>query len=173
MITAEMRAHLMAARDAVFRAGDGHANVNLELVAAYIDHALEALCPHVPATWQPRIDADGRRLTTCYACGMSWYHHEHFEQDVTRVVAGQQAAYMASLELRLRTRARDHGFAYVIAEEGDRLTAHDLYQPGHTTHRFSTPSEHRSDAFLEARALEAEMENEGAPVRKPSFGFSF
>lgn len=167
MITPEMRAHLMAARDAVYRAGDGHANVNLELVAAHIDHALKALCPHLPLTWQTRLDADGRSLTTCYACGMSWYNHETFDQNVPFVVARQQAAYMASLELRLLTRARDHGFAYVIASEGDRLTSNGLYQPGHTVHRFSTPTEDRSDACLEARAREADLEPEGATAPKP------
>jgi hypothetical protein len=172
MITTEMRGHLMAARDQAFRAGDGHGNVNLELVAAHLDHALEALCPHLPVTWKTQLDEHGRSLTTCYACGMSWYNHERFDQNVPYVLARQQAAYMASLELRLLTRTRDHGFAYVIPSEGDRLTANNLYQPGHTTHRFSTPTEDRSDAALEAPAHEADVENEGAPSRNPLVGFS-
>ena len=172
MITTEMRAHLMAARDAVFRSGDGHANVNLELVAAHIDHALKALCPHLPVTWASRLDAHGRSLTTCYACGMSWYEHESFDQQVPYVAARQQEAYMASLELRLRTRKRDHGFAYVIPSEGERLIANDLYQPGHTIHRFSTPAEDRSDDAQETIAREADFENEGAPARNPVAGMS-
>lgn len=172
MITTEMRAHLMAARDTVFHAGDGHANVDLELVAAHIDHALKALCPHLPATWKTDSDEHGRSLTTCYACGMSWYNHESYDQHVPYVAARQQAAYMASLELRLLTRTRDHGFAYVIPSEADRLIANDLYQPGHTIHRFSTLTENRSDDAQETLAREADLENEGPPARERSVGFS-
>lgn len=172
MITTETRAHLMSARDDVFRAGDGHANIDLELVAAHIDHALKALCPHLPATWNSRVDEDGRSLTTCYACGMSWYEHDSFDQNVPYVAARQQAAYMASLELRLHTRKRDHGYAYVIPSEGERLIANDLYQPGHTLHRFSTPTEDRSDAAQEALARSADLEHEGPAAGKPFLGFS-
>jgi hypothetical protein len=82
MITTEMRAQLMGARDAVFRAGDGHANVKLELGAAHIDHALKVLCPHLPATWKTDLDEYGRSLTTCHACSMSWYNHENYDQHV-------------------------------------------------------------------------------------------
>lgn len=164
MITPEMRAHLMAARDALFRAGDGHANLNLETAAAHIDHALEAMCPHLPATWRTRADEHGRSFTTCYACGMSWYIHESSQQMMPYVVARQQASYMASLELRLRTRVRDHGFAYVIPSEGERLIANDLYQPGHTSHRFSTLNEDRSDATLAAQARDPDVEIDGAPA---------
>jgi hypothetical protein len=79
---------------------------------------------------------------------------------------------MASLEQRLLVRTRDHGFAYVIPSEGDRLIANDLYQPGHTIHRFSTSTDDRSDDALEALAREADFENEGAPPRRPAGGFS-
>ena len=170
MITTEMRVHLMAARDAVFRAGDGHANLDLELVAAHIDHALKALCPHLSVTWRTRLDEQGRTLTTCYACGMSWYEHEKYDQDLPDVATRQQAAYMASLELRLLTRARDHGYAYVIPSEGERLVASNLYQPGHTIHRFSTPDEDRSDAAQEALARDAYGDNAGPSVGASALG---
>jgi hypothetical protein len=159
MITKETRAHLMAARDDVSRAGDGHPNLDLALAAAHIDRALEALCPHLPVTRKTGPDERGRSLTTCYACGMSWYNHERTDQPEPHAAERQQAAYMASLEVRLISRARDHGFAYVTTLEGDRLRANELYQPGHTIHRFSTPSEDRSDAAI---ALQASLGKERA-----------
>lgn len=172
MISTDTREHLMAARDDVFRAGDGHPNLDLQLVAAHIDHALKALCPHLPVTWNTRFDEHGRSLTTCYACGMYWYDHDSDEEPAPYVEARQQAAYMASLELRLRTRARDHGFAYVIPSEGERLIANDLYQPGHTVHRFSTVTEDRSDAALGANAPNADPRSDGPDAGTPIVGFS-
>lgn len=166
MITTETRAHLMAARDDVFRAGDGHPSMDLARVAAHIDHALKALCPHLPVTWQTRPDEHGRNLTTCYACRMSWYTHEGDPPHVPYGVSRERAVYMASLEERLKARARDHGFAYVTPLEGKRLHANGQYQPGHTIHRFSTSSEDQSDITQEALAQEANFENEGGPARR-------
>lgn len=166
MITIETRARLMAARDDVFRAGDGHPSMDLARVAAHIDHALQALCPHLPVTWQTRPDEHGRSLTTCYACGMFWYNHEGDPPHVPYGVSRERAVYMASLEKRLEARTMEHGFAYVTPLEGKRLRANGQYQPGHTIHRFSTSSEDQSDMTQEALAQESDFENEGAPARK-------
>lgn len=156
MITAETRAHLMAARDDIYRPGDGHPNLNLTLVADYIDRALRGLCPHLPSTWKTRTGEYGGLLTTCYACGMSWYDHEADPPQIPYDVAHQNAFYMASLRKRLETRRVARGFAYVIPREAERLEAAGLYQPGHTVYRFSTESEDRSDAALEQLEIEAE-----------------
>lgn len=160
MITMETRAHLMAARDDVYRPGDGHPNVDLALTAAYIDHALRSLCPHLPGTWKTRTDEYGRVATTCFACGMFWYDHENDPPQVSYTVAQQHAGYMALLQKRLDTRRATHGFAYVTPSEAERLESYGLYQPGHTIHRFSIEAEDRSDAALEERERLAELESE-------------
>lgn len=166
MITTATRAYLMAARDDVFRAGDGHANVDLALVAVHIVRALRSLCPHLPVTWKTQPDENGRSLTICYACGMSWYNHELDIQEAKDTAARQQAAYMSSLEKRIQDWTLAHGFAYVTSLEGERLRAYGLHQPGHTIHRFSTSSEDRSDATQGTLIGEAVFEDEGAPARK-------
>lgn len=167
MITTGTRAYLMAARDDVFRAGDGHPNIDLALVASHIDRAIRALCPHLPVTWKTGADEHGRSLTTCFACGMFWYNHEIEAQEAKETAARQKAAYMSSLETRLQARALSHGFAYVTSLEGERLRAWGLHQPGHTIYRFSTSSEDLSDATQATSVEEADFENEGAPARQP------
>lgn len=159
------RVHLMAARDDVLRVGDGHAGERFAFVTAHIDRAPKGQFPHRPATWERRRDENGRRITACEACGTSWYAPEWSAQQVPYGVARQHAAYMASLELRLQARTVEHGFAYVTSLEGERLAANELFQPGHTVHRFSTWSEDRSDTTAEDLAQEADFENEGAPPR--------
>lgn len=179
MITKETRAHLMAARDDVSRIGDSHPNVDLAAVAAHIDRALRALCPHLPVTWKTRPDEHGAIVTTCYSCGMSWYTHEDGPPPVPKAVTGQREAYMASLEKRLDARMVTHGYAYVTPLEGEHLQANGQYQPGHTIHRFSTPTEDRSDASQAGSrsdtrrddlAREASFENEGGATRSATDG---
>lgn len=165
MITMETRAHLMAARDDVSRVGDSHPNVDLAAVAAHIDRALRALCPHLPVTWQTRPDEHGRGLTTCYSCGMSWYNHDTDAVPGPETVTRQRAAYMASLEKRLDARTVAHGHAYVTPLEGKHLHANGQYQPGHTLHRFSTAADDRSDAARDDLARLASFENEGGATR--------
>ena len=169
MITKETRDHLMAARDAIYRPGDGHPNVDLALVAAHIDRALKGLCPHLPATRKTTTDEFGRMSTTCFACGMFWYDHDNDPPAVPYHIAEQNAGYMALLKKRLDARRVDHGFAYVTPGEAERLEAGGLYQPGHTVHRFSTQAEDRSDAVLEERErLEELHEAERAMEAKRS-----
>jgi hypothetical protein len=48
------------------------------------------------------------------------------------------------------------GIAYVTPQEGAWLAANGLYQPGHTTHRYSTPGEDLSDATQAATSDETE-----------------
>ncbi len=151
MITKETRDHLMAARDDVYRRGDGHPNVDLVLVATYIDRALQGLCPHLPATRTTSTDEFGRTSTACFACGMFWYDHDNDPPPVPYHIAEQNAGYMVLLRKRLDARRAKHGFAYVTPDEAERLEAGGLYQPGHTVHRFSTEAEDRSDAVLEER----------------------
>lgn len=166
MISTETRARLMAARDDVFRAGDGHPNLDLEAAAAHIDRALRSLCPHLPVTWKTRPDEHSRDLITCYACGMSWYDHDKSPVQESYAVARQNALFMTALEERLETRAVAHGFAWVTAREGEQLQANGLYQPGHTIHRFSTEIEDRSDAALEDQERHAQLESERITVQQ-------
>lgn len=162
MISMETRAHLMAARDDVYRPGDGHPSLDLALVAAHIDRAIRGLCPHLPSTWKTRTDEYGRVVTTCFACGMFWYDHENDPPPTSYAIARQNAGYMALLQKRLDARKAEHGFAYVTPQEAERLEENRLYQPGHTVHRFSTESEDRSDAAMEERERLAELESERA-----------
>jgi hypothetical protein len=164
MITMETRAHLMAARDDLDRPGDGHGNVDLAQAAQHIDRALRALCPHLPVTWQATVDSQGRGKITCFACGMFWYDHEGDQIRSPYMTEREQAAYMVVLQARLTSRAREHGHAYVTPTEGERLRTYGLRQPGHTIHRFSTSTEDRSDAMLDASAGADAFENEGAPA---------
>lgn len=160
MITTETRVRLMATRDDVFRASDRHNNLNLLRAVAHIDRAMMDLCPHLPETWTSHVDEHSRGLTTCHACRMSWYDHENDARTMPYATERQQAAYMASPHVRLETRALEHGFAYVTPLEGERLLANDLFQPGHTIHRYSSLNEDRSDSALDDIAREDDLGNE-------------
>jgi hypothetical protein len=161
MIGTETRDHLMTARAHITRAVDVRSDASLVTAAALIDRALKDLCPHLWETWYTAADDRGRRCTTCYACGMWWYDHGDAGQDLpaaaARRLSKQQVEYLDYLDIKLRIRERDHGHAYLTPSEAERLLARGLRQPGHTVHRFSTPSEDRSDATLAALALGASL----------------
>lgn len=72
MLTAEQRADVVTARETILRAADGH-EADLAAAAARLDALLKATCSHDPAGWRTAPDPRGRRLTTCLACGVSWY----------------------------------------------------------------------------------------------------
>lgn len=73
MLTEAQRADIITARQTLLRAASGHDDADLPAAAAMLDMVLRESCPHDPASWHTAPDADGRELTTCYACGASWY----------------------------------------------------------------------------------------------------
>lgn len=68
----DARADLVTARQTVLRAAGGD-DADLPAAAAMLDNALRLLCPHDPQGWYTAPDRDGRILTTCNTCGVSWY----------------------------------------------------------------------------------------------------
>lgn len=60
----------------------------------------------------------------------------------------ERPIFLALLNEQLECRAREHGHAWVTSREAAWLEAHDLRQSGHTTYRYSTFDEDRSDAAL-------------------------
>lgn len=51
---------------------DGHAR-ETELIR--LDGALKALCTHDSIHWDSRSTDDGRIITTCERCEVSWFEH--------------------------------------------------------------------------------------------------
>lgn len=72
MLTESQRADVVTARQTILRAARGE-DADLAAAASMLDRLLQESCPHDPAGWHTTPDDDGRRLTTCYACGVSWY----------------------------------------------------------------------------------------------------
>ena len=72
-LTRAQLADVVTARQTILRAASGHDDVDLPAAAAMLDRVLEAGCPHDPAGHYTAPDTDGRPLTTCHACGVSWY----------------------------------------------------------------------------------------------------
>ena len=72
-LTRAQRADVVTARQTILRAASGHDDADLPAAAAMLDRVLEAGCPHDPAGHHTAPDTDGRPLTTCPACGVSWY----------------------------------------------------------------------------------------------------
>lgn len=64
-------------RDAVLhdhgRDGDGEKGRENELTR--LDGDIKAMCPHDPINWNSRSAEDGRIITTCERCDVSWYEH--------------------------------------------------------------------------------------------------
>jgi hypothetical protein len=73
MLTTEHKKHLVTARQTILRSVDGFDDADLPAAAAMLDSILRETCPHDPASWHTAPDADGRILTTCYQCVVSWY----------------------------------------------------------------------------------------------------
>lgn len=73
MLSERQRADIGTARQTILRAASGHDDADLPTAAAMLDRVLRETCPHDPASWYTAPDTDGRELTTCYACGVSWY----------------------------------------------------------------------------------------------------
>lgn len=69
------RADIVTARNTLERIAAGADDADSVTAAAMLDHTLKRECPHDPATWHTAPDAAGRPLTTCGACGVSWYEH--------------------------------------------------------------------------------------------------
>lgn len=55
------------------RDGDGEKGRDIEL--ARLDGVIKAICPHDSINWNSRSAEDGRIITTCERCGVSWYEH--------------------------------------------------------------------------------------------------
>ena len=72
-LTRAQRADVVTARQTILRAVSGHEDVDLPAAAAMLDRVLDAGCPHDPASRVTAPDTDGRSLTTCHACGVSWF----------------------------------------------------------------------------------------------------
>ncbi len=71
----EKRAALAQDRDTVLEdhsSDDGHIR-ETELIR--LDGALKELCPHDSINWNSRSADDGRIITTCERCGVSWFEH--------------------------------------------------------------------------------------------------
>ena len=153
------RAEIVTARNTILRAASGE-SADLETAAAMLDTVLKSLCPHDPASRHTALDAAGRILTTCSACGVSWFEHGDDAAGALEAVyvahETRRAAYMDALGTRLEARRHAHGHAYVTPREGAWLAENGLYQPGHTTHRYSTPGEDLSDATQAATSDETE-----------------
>ena len=70
----ETRDSIVFARERITRAAQGYRLIELQSVARIIDRVLKETCPHDPVGWYTTPDAkSGRQLTTCPACGVSWY----------------------------------------------------------------------------------------------------
>lgn len=70
--TPAIRSDLVTARQTIRRAIAGD-DADLEAAAGLIDATLQALCPHDPAGHFHTTADSGEELTTCTACGVSWY----------------------------------------------------------------------------------------------------
>lgn len=55
------------------RDGDGEKGRAIELTR--LDGDIKATCPHDSINWNSRSAEDGRILTTCERCKVSWYEH--------------------------------------------------------------------------------------------------
>lgn len=73
---AEARSELVMARDIINSATEGEDTTSLPTASSLIDRALQAMCRHEPTTWNSRSDTDGRIITTCEKCGVSWHQHD-------------------------------------------------------------------------------------------------
>jgi hypothetical protein len=73
MLNSESRADIVTARNTLELIARGADYADPSTAAALLDRALKRECPHDPATWQTAPDDTGRSLTTCGACGVSWY----------------------------------------------------------------------------------------------------
>ncbi len=70
----QQRADLVTARGTLQRAAHDPESLDFETAAAMLDRVAAALCPHAPASRHTALDVtNGRPLTTCYACGYTWY----------------------------------------------------------------------------------------------------
>lgn len=55
------------------RYGDGEKGRENEL--ARLDGDIKSMCPHDSIYWDSRSAEDGRIITTCERCDVSWYEH--------------------------------------------------------------------------------------------------
>jgi hypothetical protein len=70
----QQRADLVTARGTLRRAAHDPDGVDYEAAASMLDRVAGALCPHDLAEHHTAPDVTtGRPLTTCYACGLTWY----------------------------------------------------------------------------------------------------
>lgn len=70
-LTTEQRKAIVTARETIRRAVHG-GDADLPRAAAMLDTVLRDSCPHGEAGWL-MTDQDGETLTTCPACGVSWF----------------------------------------------------------------------------------------------------
>jgi hypothetical protein len=62
-------------RDAVARDRDGDTGASREIEIIRLDDEIKAMCTHDAIYWDSRSAEDGRIITTCERCGVSWYEH--------------------------------------------------------------------------------------------------
>jgi hypothetical protein len=67
-----IRADIVTERETINWALAGD-DVDLPAAAAMLDRALQGLCPHDPRERYTAPDSADRMLTTCPACGVSWF----------------------------------------------------------------------------------------------------
>jgi len=72
-LTRAQRADLVTARQPFARILAGMDDADVPAAAAMLDRVLRDGCHHDPEGWYMAPDTAGRPLTTCYACGVSWY----------------------------------------------------------------------------------------------------
>ncbi len=72
-LSREERAHIVTARQTIYRALTGETDADLAAAASLLDRVLESTCPHDPGTRYRAPDQTGRELVTCCACAVSWY----------------------------------------------------------------------------------------------------
>jgi hypothetical protein len=65
---------LVPARESLRLAGEGVSGIDFASASSMVDRVLATTCPHdVTKHHQAPDTTNGRPLTTCYECGVSWY----------------------------------------------------------------------------------------------------
>lgn len=71
----DKRTALAQERDTVRRNQDSVAGERRNAVLTQLDGEIKALCTHDSINWDSRASSDGRIITTCERCGISWHEH--------------------------------------------------------------------------------------------------
>ena len=77
MMKNDMRDALAVERDTVLHdpRRDGAGEKGRETELTRLDGDIRAMCPHDSIHWNSRSTDDGRIITTCERCEVSWFEH--------------------------------------------------------------------------------------------------